>query len=661
MDKNFRIRLGVAFMLLVLLGAGVISRAAYLMLFPSERLNLALKRQFPVEPPPQPRRGYILDRNKEPLAVSMEVRSLYANPIKIEDTYTLANQLAKILGQPASVIRLKLRTKKSFIWVKRQLTEAETNGIEDLMEKYRKLNAVIGLAKESKRFYPNQALGAQIIGYTDLDSKGIEGLELTYQKELLREIEGKKNRDGTSLLLTLDKSLQYTLEKELERGVLDAGGVAGSAMVMDADTGNILAMGSYPNYNPNAPGVEHAGSRRNRLVTDTFEPGSTVKPLLVAGALELKLITPTSKVFCENGKFKIGKHTISEAESKDKWGWLTVGEVLQKSSNIGALKIGSLFAPNLQYSYYKKIGLSLKTGSDLPGEVNGRIPSAESWSKVAQANLSFGQGLAITPIQLARAYAAIVNGGNLVVPRIVSDLYTFEGEFIKKIPEGAKVKVLERSTAETMVGLLSGVATSEGTAPKAAIPGFVVAGKTGTAQKAFPGRGYKTGKYVASFIGFVRGVNPKHVVFVMVDEPKFPYYGGEAAAPIFKRIMMADLAREGIAPNVNMMQIPLLGELPKGKHMNLKPVPLKTVDQVKWVNSGVDHLVLRNISGSPNWEMPDLHGATARQVLDVFNNRDLNVRVQGSGRVIDQDPKQGAEIKDGDSVLVRLERETDLP
>lgn len=649
MDKNFRIRLGVSFLCIALLGVGVLVRAACLMLVPSDRLTTAMNRQFRQEPPRMPRRGYILDRNREPIAVSMEVKSLFANPGKVKNPDEVARLLAKALKLNYAQVKAKLKGDRGFVWLKRQLSEQEQNSVEELLEKKPAYALFLGLSKESKRFYPHQGLAAQLLGFTGLDSNGLEGVELFYEKELSSPAAPKKGPDGGSLVLTIDKALQYTLEQELAQGLKDTGAIAATAMIMNADTGDIVAMGSAPGFNPNKFGSSTAEHRRNRSVTDTYEPGSTMKPILVAGALEAGIVTPKTTVFCEYGKMKIGKHWIKESEAKDKWGWLRIGQVLQKSSNVGATKIGYLVGPERMYDWYRKMGITERSGIDLPGEANGSMARPEKWSKILHSNISFGHGLAVTPLQIIRAYGAIANGGTLLTPRLVKQLYSFEGEFLKEIPAKPGQRVMSEKTSETLTKMLSAVATDEGTAPKAAIPGFVISGKTGTSQKPIPGKGYRSGKYMASFVGFVQNVKPNYVIYVMVDEPRFPYYGGEAAAPIFRRIMTAALAREGISPDPSL--IPLkIGQKKEEKKE----------DKIRVISSAVaPPTELPAVDDS--WLMPQLDGLTARDVMDLFSHKDLKLRVKGSGIVTSQWPASGSLLKRGQEVRVRLERGAGLP
>lgn len=654
MDKNFRIRLSVAFLLVSSLGLGVAVRAAYIMLVPSARLSAAMERQFRQEPPRMPRRGFILDRNRESLAVSLDVRSLFANPERIENKGQVAAWLAKATNLPVQQIRTKLKQDKGFIWIKRQLTQEEEAAVKELFSKHPVLTQVVGLAKESKRFYPNQNLASQIMGFTGLDSNGLEGVEFFYDKELAGISAKSKFEEGKTLVLTIDKSLQHTLEEELEAGAKHSSAKAATGILMDADTGDILAMASYPGYNPNQIQAASAELRRNRSVTDTYEPGSTMKPILLSGAMEWKAVTRKTKVFCEYGKMQIGNHWVREAEAKDKWGHISVGEVIQKSSNIGATKIGFLFGPANVYNWYRHMGINQKTNIDVAGEVTGMLPDYKNWSKILLSNVSFGQGVSVTPLQMLRAYAAFANGGFLVRPRLVKESLNAEGELTKVFPSAPKEKVMEPATVKDMSEILATVPTESGTAPKAAIEGFEVAGKTGTAQKAYPGHGYRSGKYISSFIGFVRNVKPNYVALVLMDEPHFPYFGGEAAAPVFRKVMTAALARAGVSPKEIPEQKLLLGK--KDKLQTLQKAVAKA--SANYIESA-GPVELKEREG--NFTMPNLSGISAREVLDLFHRKDIVLKIQGSGTVVEQMPAPGASFKRGDAVSIRLNRSTEVP
>ena len=534
MDKNFRIRLSICFLIIALFGASVIIRSAMLTLVPSKRLDNLLSKQFREIPKPTPRRGFILDRNREPLAVSVDVRSLYAHPDKVTNKGHLALKLAKIFKIKKRVIKKKLDQKKSFVWIKRKTSKEEEQKIRALLNKNRSLHLALGFIKESQRFYPNQQLAAHVLGFTGTDSHGLEGLEYTYEKEL-------SEKNGNSLMLTLDKNLQHVVEKELFNGIKIAEAKSGSAIIMDASTGSIRAMASFPTYNPNKFLQSKRGTRRNLAISEVFEPGSTIKTLLVTAALEEKIITPESKFFCEHGKMKIGNHWIKESSKKHKWGWLKVKEILKFSSNIGITKIGFHLGKEKLSHWIKAQGLSKRTGISLSGEEAGSLRPFEKWSEIGHSNISFGQGFSVTALQLIQSYAIIANGGFLIRPRIVQHLETAEGKILKRTPIKIS-RVLSSSTVKEVQKMLKSVTEEGGTGQNAAMDNFEIAGKTGTAQIAKPGIGYIDGKYIASFIGFPLNLETKLIALVVIREPKSTHiWGAETAAPVFKKIMEAAL------------------------------------------------------------------------------------------------------------------------
>ena len=657
MDKGFRIRLGFSFMLIALFCAAVLARSSYLMLVPSKRLSEALAKQFRQAPKPQPRRGLILDRNREALAVSLEVKSLYADPGKVTAIKSLSRKLARILGMPAEKIETRLRQDKGFVWIKRYMTKEEEAKVRDLLDEDRKLNLVLGFATESKRFYPNMELAAHVIGFTGVDSHGLEGLEYAYEKELNGESLGEDAVEGKSLVLTLDKGLQHALEFELAKGAEAVGAKAASGIVMDAETGDIWAMASYPTYNPNEFAKSKPESRRNRPVTEAFEPGSTIKLTLVSGALEAGLIRPETKFFCENGKMQIGDRWIKESSQDHEWTWLSVDDIIKFSSNIGATKIGFKFGRDNLYKWYLKQGLATKTGIDLPGEASGFLAKPSAWSEVQFSNISFGQGLSVTAIQLIRSFAAIVNGGFLVVPRLVSALEQPDTQHVEKTPI-KMVRTLKLQTTRTIGRMMTRVTDLDGTGSKARLQGFAIAGKTGTAQMAAQGVGYASGKYVASFVGYPVDVKPNLIGLITVIEPNFPnIFGGEVAAPIFQKVMSVALARAGVAPNkpIDDEEIELTGPPTEVKDTTevLAAAPERPKDLA--IGLALDRLQDFEEKELGKYTMPSLVGKSARQILDNFQDKPVRLDIQGNGIVVEQIPRAGEAFHRGQTVSFRLQ------
>lgn len=660
MDKSFRVRLGISFLVIALFCAAVIVRSSYIMLVPSKQLSDALAKQFRQAPKPQPRRGLILDRNREPLAVSLDVKSLYADPGQIKPKRALARRLARVLSIPAEQIEARFRQDKGFVWVKRYLSKTEENAVRAMLDDDRRLNLMLGFANESKRFYPNMELAAHVLGFTGVDSHGLEGLEYYYEKELSGKTLGPDALEGKNLVLTLDKGLQHTLEYELARGVERVGAKAASAIVMDADTGDIWAMASYPTYNPNDFRNSKPDARRNRAVTEAFEPGSTIKTILISGALEAGVVNPASKFFCENGKMQIGDRWIRESSPEYKWEWLSVADIIKNSSNIGATKIGFKFGKENLYKWYVRQGIGTKTDVDLPGEAGGALARPGSWSDIQFSNISFGQGLSATPIQLVRTFATISNGGFLVRPRLVAALEHVESQSYEKTPI-KMTRVMKAQTARAISRMMIRVTDEDGTGRKARIAGFEIAGKTGTAQIAQQGLGYATGKYAASFVGFPLDVKPNLIGLVTVMEPKFPnIYGGDVAAPIFQKVMSVALARAGVGPTLEPGEYPedpemlKIGAAPGEK----REAPVADAEAKlaadPTVGNALDRLEELQEREFGEYVMPDLAGVSARQVLDSFSDKLVRLNIRGNGLVVEQSPKAGAVFRKGQVVSVRL-------
>lgn len=652
MDKSFRLRLGLSFLIISTLCAAVIFRSGVLMLMPSKQLSEALAKQFKQAPKPLPRRGMILDRNREPLAVSLDVRSLYADPGKVRNRKALSKKLAKILLMPADKIEAKLKQDRGFVWIKRYLNKAEEVRVRALLDEDRQLNLTLGFAKESKRFYPNMHLAAHVLGFTGIDGQGLEGLEYFYDRQMSGLESGADAIDGKNLVLTLEKGLQHTIENELQHGVEKVGGKSGTAIVMDADTGDIWAMASWPSYNLNDFAQASPESRRNRVATEAFEPGSTMKTILIGGALEAGIIRPETKFFCENGKMQVGDRWIKESTQSRDWGWLTVPEIIKYSSNIGATKIGFKYGRENLFKLLLKHGFSNKTNIDLPGEASGSLVKPSAWSEVQFSNISFGQGMTATPIQLIRSFAAIANGGFLVQPRIVSSLEDGSTQSAEKLPVRME-RVWKQSTTRILTKMMVGVTETDGTGTKAKIPGFAIAGKTGTSQVAQAGVGYASGKYVASFIGFPVGAKPSLIGFVAVNEPKFPnVFGGEVAAPIFQKIMSVALARAGVHPDEAIEDPDLvLAQSSSSKEVIVeKAAPLDPE-----IAKALDRLGDLQAKELGEYAMPSLVGKSAREVLDAFSEKPVSLQIEGSGVVVDQTPRPGQTYRRGQSVRFKLD------
>jgi cell division protein FtsI (penicillin-binding protein 3) len=585
---RFRIRLvGFCFIAAFAL---ISVRAFQLQVLGQEEWQKRAERQHQKIIPLTPQRGTIFDRNGEELALSIEVDSIFAEPRKMSNSAAVAGPLAAALSLPRSAIEAKLNSNRGFVWVKRQVPPRES-------AKVRELNLPgINFVKEHRRYYPNSEVGAQVLGFTGLDPKGLEGLELRYDSVMLgqegylvteRDALGrgmggggpaiKGGSRGSDLHLTLDKNLQYIAEKELAAGVNEAKARAGTVVVMEPRTGKILAMASQPDYNPNAFYKYRPAQWRNRALCDTFEPGSTMKVFVLAAALNEKTIRPGEAIDCEKGTYAVGGKVIHDHHP---YGNLTIAEVLKYSSNIGAAKVGKSLERERLYRYLTDFGFGSLSGLDLPGEVEGVLRKPSRWFEVDLAAISFGQGMTVTPIQLASATAAIANGGSLMAPYVVERVVDSFGETAESRKPQKVRQVVSPEVAHRMREMMAMTTEEGGTGTLAAVPGFRVAGKTGTAQKVDPVTGgYSVDKRISSFVGFVPVEDPRLVVLVIMDEPSGKTYGGLVAAPVFSRIADQALRYLRVAPTEPGTRNPLRRERRRAhqqpgqpaRHAHLRP------------------------------------------------------------------------------------------
>ncbi len=491
-------------------------------------------------------RGTVVDRHGKVLAMNMEVPSVFGIPTALESPAKTARSLSPVLHVRTDELEKKLRQDRSFVWLARKLDPEQGRRLEHMpMEG-------IGLVMEGRRFYPKGPLLAHVLGFAGMDGEGLEGIERRYESQL----HGEKRvvilqRDamgrtvfpkgqaeqvpaaGHSLVITVDEVIQYIAEKEVEEAVTKAHAKSGTVIVLDPQTGAVLALAISPRFDPNAVASLTADRWRNRALTDTYEPGSTMKALVAAAALEEKVMRPSTMLYGENGRMTIANTVIHDHE---KLGWMTFAQVIQKSSNIGAAKTGMALGDQRLYRYLQAFGFGQKTEIDLPGEVGGMVKHPREWGRRSLASISMGQEIGVTPIQMVSAVAALANGGVLMKPYVVSEVRDAQGKPLRQILPQVKRRVVSPETARTVTSILEGVVT-DGTGAKAAIPGFRVAGKTGTAQKIDPRTGaYSSTLFVGSFVGFVPADNPRLAMIVVIDEPQGESWGGTVAAPVFRRV-----------------------------------------------------------------------------------------------------------------------------
>ena len=497
-------------------------------------------------------RGMMIDRFGEPVAVSTPVISLWADPRELADDDI--GVLAEAAGISEKTLRSRAQTHRAFMYIKRHLAPAEAELVLALH-----LPGVYS-QKEYKRFYPAGEVASHIVGFTDVEDRGQEGLELAFdellaptngRKEVIRDLLGRSVRDvgelapaaaGKNLQLTIDLRLQYLAYRELKKAIAGSGAASGSVVMMDVATGEVLALVNQPGYNPNDRRKLDLAALRNRAITDQFEPGSVMKPITMAIALEDGLVAPTTKINTSPGYMKLGKFSIRDFRN---YGMLTATQIIQKSSNVGIVKVSQDLDKNRYWQHLYEFGLGEALGLGYPGEVSGTLPNPMRWSKVTQGALAYGYGLAITPLHLAQAYATLANGGRRVHAQLVTNV---------RLPDGEQ-QVVSASTAKQVLAMMETVVHPGGTATRANLDWYSVAGKTGTTHKV--GRdGYEESKYVSSFVGIAPATAPRVVTVVVINEPpENAYYGGETAAPVFKGIMQQALPLLHIRPDKRPLQV----------------------------------------------------------------------------------------------------------
>jgi cell division protein FtsI/penicillin-binding protein 2 len=508
----------------------------------------------------------IFDRHGRELALNIDLDSLYCDPETISFEKDSLVKLSSLISKEPKVILSKIPQEGRFAWLGRKL---EPN----IAEEVKRLDIKgLGFVTEAKRFYPKGKLASHVLGFVGIDNQALEGVELQYDKYMNtvggkvsfgRDASGRtlssgvdREAKGNNLVLTIDEGLQYLVEKELNKAITTWRASAASVIMMDPLSGEILALANRPSYDPNNPGVSRNSDRRNRAITDCYEPGSTFKIIIGTAALEEKIAKPGTLFDVHKGFIEVGGKTIHDIH---KYGTLTFKEIIQKSSNVGTITIGSKLGKERIYKYAKLMGFGESTGIDLPGEVSGWISPPEKWSGTSIGAISIGQEVAVTPLQILRAYSAIANGGFLVRPHVVSKIITPEGHVIDPTRDNSMKRVISESTAKTFKEILKSVVEEGGTGRKAYVEGNEVAGKTGTAQMINPvTKRYSKENFVSSFVGFVPADNPRLAMIVVVYEPKGQIYGGVVAAPVFREIASQALSYLNIPREDNPDESPVL-------------------------------------------------------------------------------------------------------
>ena len=646
-------RIATVFIALTVVFLILLGRAVFLEIFPDERIVKIAKKQYSGQIALSPRRGDIFDRNGNPLAVSRDFESLYTDPTMMKDKKTAAEVLSKEIGLDYTDTLNKMsNTNKKFIWLKHLITPEDAKKLRPLLKNEIGLRTI----KEPKRFYPNNALASHILGFVDRDAKGMDGVERFYDEfikssnETINYEKDRKNRliysdgniflsgdSGHTIYLTIDSNLQYLVEKELKDVVEKRSAASGTVIVMDPKTGEILALANYPTYDPNEPGKSNNFNLRNRAVSDLFEPGSIFKIISACSALNNHALDLNTKIWGENGHFMIpGRKTpIKEAKGHD-YGWMTVTDVIAKSSNVGAAKLGLMVGEKGFFETVDSFGFGSRTDIDLPGEISGIVN--KKGGRVTLATAAFGQGISVTPIQIVRAYSIIANGGYDVVPHVVRSIVDERGNEIHVALSQKGDQIIPTDLAKQLTSMLRSV-VEEGTATSGDIEGFGIAGKTGTAEKPSKG-GYSKDKYEVSFAGMFPDTDPHYTMLVLIDEPKGAYFAAVVALPLFKTIAKAIINNQSVAPKV----IPKY-EAKKGTQEN-KNIVNKAEENKQTLSTIKPH--------DPSI-VPDLRGLSLRQALGVISNNWLDVNTYGSGKVVRQSPAPGKRNPDDKVISIWLE------
>src|SRR6266851_1906443 len=633
---------------------GLLGRLAYLQVWKHDEYARLAENQHAKTVPLRPKRGPIVDRAGQALAVSSRADTLYVTPVKVED----AGRLAPILGEPARDIARKLTLSKKFAPVRRRLTPDMARAVRDLRD------PSLTLVEDSLRLYPNRELAAQLIGFEGAEGKGLAGMEQMWDGHLAgvegravverdalgREVTGapivlKPSVAGQGIMLTIDATIQYLAEKEVDAVWRRTRAKSAMAVAMDPRTGEILAMAIRPTYNPNAFATATDDDRRARAVTDPFEPGSTFKVIMAASALEEGIVRPTDRVFGENGAITVANTTIHDWK---KYGWLTFTEVLQNSSNVGSIKVGMQLGKERYYKYVTGFGFGAPTNLGLPGESRGQLRAPAQWSGLSLATMSIGQEISVTAVQMVAAFSAVANGGRLMQPQIIRAVLDAQGRELRSFEPKTVRQVISPETARTLTEMMVNV-VANGTGRHAAIPGYDVAGKTGTAQKMDPAtKRYSRAPGVLSFVGFVPADDPRLTMIVLLDEPKNEKWGSEAAAPMFATIGREALRYLNVPPR-DSSPVPIV----RGEIVAVAPAAPRAGGPAEPAPPGAPALPVGLTpeppasAGDAQAVMPRLAGLSLRQAMEALAPFGVRLEITGRGVVTGQTPPPGAPLAAG--------------
>lgn len=616
-----------------------------------------------------PKRGALYDRNGHELAMSVPVDSCFAVPAEISDPELVARLLSRLLGVSQEELAARLASSRSFVWVARKLPPEKARRIQAL-----NLRGVY-FQKENRRFYPEHQLAAHVLGYVDIDEHGLGGVEYALDSE----VRGRPGRmlvladarrrwydrneqaadAGESVVLTLDENIQYIAEKELAAAIEKTHARAGTVVVEDPNNGELLALANWPTFDANAAGESPPEARMNRAVSAIYEPGSTFKIITLAAAFEEGVARPAEVIDCQMGSIELAGRRIRDWKP---FGQLTVAQVLEDSSDVGAIKIGlRLGAPRL-CSYARAFGFGEPTGIELPSESRGLLRAVEHWSAVSIGSVSIGQEIGVTPVQLVNAVSAIANGGLLYRLHVVRELR--KGARVRIPSEPEPRRLVSPTAAATMRQLLES-AVREGTGRAARLEGYTAAGKTGTAQKIDPATGrYSRTQYVSSFVGFAPLNNAAVTILVALDSPEGPHHGGEVAAPVFQRVAQQvlaylDVPRDlPVGPSVQVASLRTASNPARGPINELAPLGAAQPEAFSWLSAHKQSLSSPDpvLPEGESVTLPPLVGKTVREVTEECSRLGLALVLVGMGVATGQEPRPGARVPRGSRVTVHFVR-----
>src|SRR5712692_9733898 len=670
--------------LLIVAGVGLIWMAAifgrlgYLQLFRHSEYMARAQRQQQRVIEITPKRGAIYDRNMHPLAMSIPVDSAFAVPAELGDQQLAARLLSGILGIPREVLEERLESSHSFVWIARKLPPYKKEAVEALNLKG------VYFQKENQRIYPKRDLASHVLGFVDLDEKGLGGIEYELDSQIRSKNEkiivmadarqrwfdgGEAQRErGANVVRTLDEKVQYIAERELGAAIAKTRAIAGTVMVMNPSTDEILALANWPKFNPNAASDVPAEARMDRAVTALYEPGSTFKLITLAAAFDQGITRPGEVFDCENGAVYVAGHRIRDHKP---FGMLNVSDILAQSSDVGAIKIALRLGAPKFYDYLRAFGFGQLTGVDLPGESKGILRRLENWSAISIGSISMGQEVGVTPIQLISAVSAIANGGMLYKPHVITELKRGDRALPAKglLAPMEPRRVIQAETAATLRRLMEGVILN-GTGPLARLDGWTAAGKTGSAQKIDPATGrYSRTQLIASFTGFAPISNPAITILVSLDSPVGQHEGGQVAAPVFKRIA------EQVLPYLDVPRdVPVGPRLVQAAYKNreisnsvtledftptdfsAQPDQPPATDPATKLKVGMSQTppVTVAVDEGDEIQVPDFSGKTMRDVTEICLRLGLDPVLVGSRLATNQAPAAGAKLRRGAKITVQF-------